>query len=264
MPDSKIIPDIGIRNLRPLWRSTLFEENDGVSAETGANGSPRFFPLDGWRCAPYPELASAHDWVTVMDFAPWLPAQTADGLWQCLATRRQEADSDLSARMACLRGLLEEILRTEFGIVSAVTGPSDCVVNGPSQRSTAFDYAAGEFVGLHIDNHQNYPLDQRGLSDRLCCVNLGRAERYIQFVPVTAGNLMRIVSGTNPAPIQSTVDLKNRYFSLFPRQHVCRIRLLPGQAYLCNAQNLIHDGATNLSGYPDIAFLMSAGYTSCL
>jgi hypothetical protein len=42
---------------------------------------------------------------------------------------------------------------------------------------------------------------------------------------------------------------------------VVRIRLDPGEAYLCNAQDTIHDGSTNDRGVPDVALLMSGGYS---
>jgi hypothetical protein len=54
---------------------------------------------------------------------------------------------------------------------------------------------------------------------------------------------------------ESANDLRDAFFAAFPDYPVLRVRLQPGQAYLCNTQNTVHDGATNDEGLPDLSFL---------
>ena len=56
----------------------------------------------------------------------------------------------------CFRDALKA---TGFNIDTA--GPADLIVNPPGMRTTAYNYEHDRPMGLHIDNHQAFPLNRR-------------------------------------------------------------------------------------------------------
>jgi len=77
-----------------------------------------------------------------------------------------------------------------YGIVPDTTGAADMIVHKPDQLSTAFNQVAGEFVGLHIDTHQRLPFGARAGAMTLCSVNIGFAERYLDFVNLPVSSML--------------------------------------------------------------------------
>ncbi|MFD9970798.1 hypothetical protein ACFWYA_22100 [Streptomyces sp. NPDC059011] len=161
-----------------------------------------------------------------------------------------------------VRSGMEAHLGREYGIRCHDRGPADCVVHRPGLVSTAFDFDSGHFVGLHIDNHQRLPLGHRDRSHVLFAVNVGLSHRYVVFVPQTVKGLLGRLGKLTESGLDETdsVALKEEFLVTYADEPVLRIRLEPGDAYLCSPQNLIHDGATNESGSADVAVLMSGDY----
>jgi hypothetical protein len=169
-----------------------------------------------------------------------------------------------------VRGIGRELSATGAGIEGWINDAglpfglrlmgSNVALHGPGQRSTAYDTANREFRGLHIDDHEKLPLDRRDDGFLLFNINLGVSERYFQFVNRTVRGLLDVLhAGRQNAPgTDMTVkDLKTLFFTRYPHYPVLRVRLRPLQAYLCQTQNIIHDGATNHSGHPDVSYLVA-------
>jgi hypothetical protein len=148
-----------------------------------------------------------------------------------------------------------QTLHERYGIIPETTGAADMIVHRPDQVSTAFNPAAGEFVGLHIDTHQRLPFSERAGAMTLCSVNIGFAERYLDFVNLPVSSLLATLADRGLQAPESSSALKDAFLGAFPGYPVLRLVLQPGQAYLCTTQNTIHDGATNHSALPDISFL---------
>lgn len=151
--------------------------------------------------------------------------------------------------------LLSERTAEVCGLRPPVDGRGDLVVHGPGQPSTAFNFDTGAFMGLHIDNHQDLPLDERDRARTLCAVNLGFTERYLHFVNLSVSALLEMLAEHGVAAPSRAEQLKDLFLNRFPDYPVIRLVLLPGHAYLCNTQNTIHDGATPEGDLPDVSFL---------
>ncbi len=167
-----------------------------------------------------------------------------------------EADS-VSVRDAVqgFRTLLINRVAEVCGLRAPAAGRGDVVVHGPGQLSTAFNYDAGVFMGLHIDNHQRLPLDERDRANTLCAANVGFGERYLHFVNLPASGLLAMLAERGISAPNTAEALKDAFLARFPDYPVIRLTLLPGHAYLCNTQNTIHDGATPEGDLPDVSFL---------
>ena len=170
--------------------------------------------------------------------------------------RDGEAGSD-SARAAVdeFCALLYERTAEVCGLRPPAAGRGDLIVHGPGQPSTAFNFDTGAFMGLHIDNHQDLPLDERERARTLCAVNLGFTERYLHFVNLPVSELLELLAERGVAAPSRAEQLKDLFLARFPDYPVIRLALLPGHAYICNTQNTIHDGATPEGDLPDVSFL---------
>ncbi|HEX3961177.1 MAG TPA: hypothetical protein VHZ03_31920 [Trebonia sp.] len=165
------------------------------------------------------------------------------------------AGASLADALRAFQSAVTQVLFDRYGLVAETTGAADMIVHQSDQASTAFNPAAGEFVGLHIDTHQRLPFGERAGAMTLCSVNVGFADRYLDFVNLPVSSLVRLLAERGvPAP-RSSAELKEAFFARFADYPVLRLVLRPGQAYLCVTQNTIHDGATNHAGMPDVSFL---------
>ncbi|RKS68160.1 hypothetical protein BZB76_6408 [Actinomadura pelletieri DSM 43383] len=165
-------------------------------------------------------------------------------------------------QQAALRDFQEKILGLLYerqGLVPESLGAVDVVVHRPDQLSTGFNEGLNGYMGLHIDSHQRLPFAQCAGAMTLCSVNVGFTDRYLNFVNLPVRNLLAMLAERGEPVPESSIALKDTFFRLFPEYPVLRVRLAPGQAYLCNTQNTIHDGATNDQGLPDVSLLTING-----
>lgn len=134
-------------------------------------------------------------------------------------------------------------------------------VNEPGQKWVTVDYKQNRRVGLHVDQwDQNRP-DHTDKSSNRITLNLGRCNRYLLFINLTIGRIMQIIRervGHNMefADISSVI---NYFFNYYPDYPVLRLCLKPYHAYIAPTENMIHDGSTFDSTFPDVTF-MSRGY----
>jgi hypothetical protein len=165
------------------------------------------------------------------------------------------AGASLAEALRTFQSAVSRALFDRYGLAAETTGAADMIVHQPDQVSTAFNPAPGEFVGLHIDTHQRLPFGERSGAMTLCSVNVGFADRYLDFVNLPVSSLVRLLAERGVPASRSSAELKEAFFAWFADYPVVRLVLRPGQAYLCVTQNAIHDGATNHAGMPDVSFL---------
>jgi hypothetical protein len=238
----------------------VVEASPGTTKGGAPEGPPSFFAHDGWteveiRSTPISSLANPREQLAVVH----LGADVVDAARRHLLPTLQDGALDHERREAFrrVRQLADAALCESTALTCGQPGPADCIVHRPGLRSTAFDFSSGHFVGLHIDDHQKLPLARRSEADVLFAINIGLSHRYLVFVPLTVAGLLQEVFPLRPT---TSVDLKNAFLEQNPDAPVLRIRLAPGDAYLCGPQNLIHDGATNEGTAADVALLMSGDY----
>jgi hypothetical protein len=109
-------------------------------------------------------------------------------------------------------------------------------------------------IGLHVDNWDDLPPPDRARGRRRLCVNLGLKPRYLLFLPTPLSAL--VASGKFPRDIPESVSpaiLVRAYLGKNLKQLAARVRIDPGEAYVMNADDVIHDGASDAPGAPDIA-----------
>lgn len=226
----------GVETFATLSRETAFIANDSWQSIGPILGAA--------------EMASASD-ITLLD--------VPDVFLAGIKKRIEGGDNDLLDALGPLSRVLSDwLVDQKLSFHTKLLG-SGITFHGPGQRSTAYDPVHGEYRGLHIDDHEKAPLDQRGACFLLLNVNLGDASRFLQFIPLTVEGLRLTLHqdcGLNTEGL-SAKDLKNAFFTSNPNTIVWRVAIPPGAAYLAQTQNLIHDGATNTVGLDDVSLQLA-------
>jgi hypothetical protein len=109
-------------------------------------------------------------------------------------------------------------------------------------------------IGLHVDNWDDLPLFERARGRRRLCVNIGLRPRYLIFLQMALSAL--VAAGKLPREIPKEVSpamLIRAHLSGNLKQLAARVRIDPGEAYIVNADDVIHDGASDAHDAPDVA-----------
>ena len=109
-------------------------------------------------------------------------------------------------------------------------------------------------VGLHVDNWDDMPFLERARGRRRLCVNLGLGPRYLVFLTTPFSAL--VAAGLLPQEARQDVSpatLVRQHLLRNLKQLTVRLRIDPGEAYIMNADDIIHDGASGVVDVPDIA-----------
>ncbi|GAA4235257.1 hypothetical protein GCM10022254_42140 [Actinomadura meridiana] len=261
---------LGVNLLSDSCTQNSFEISSGVRPLEGAASQPAALGAvvarDDWRPLRLDEAAvlfpaepvSLASAVSVTDFGEDLVTEAHERILPGI-DGGTDTDHD---QQAALRGFQEKILGLLYerqGLVPESLGAVDVVVHRPDQLSTAFNEGLNGFMGLHIDSHQRLPFGSRDGAMTLCSINVGFTDRFLNFVNLPVRSLLELLDAEGEPPPESSVGLKDTFFRHFPDYPILRVRLAPGQAYLCNTQNTIHDGATNDRGLPDVSLLTING-----
>jgi hypothetical protein len=123
-------------------------------------------------------------------------------------------------------------------------GPSK---NPPNLKTVTINRDINRYNGLHVDNWDQVDLDSRHLATNRICVNIGRQDRYLLFLPLSLMHVSVTLSRENGpqwvAPRRYTL-IGRQFMERFPDVPVVRCRIAPGEAYIAPTENLIHDGST--------------------
>ncbi|QFG24616.1 hypothetical protein [Actinomadura sp. WMMB 499] len=263
-----LLPGLTLNVESDLFQPSDLEISPGVrrlpdapgapAASTARTARPSWRPLTPRETATLrpavPHVGAPHERLTVFDIgAATLAACRAE----VLPPLAGDGPDALAGAVRTSRDRVLEVLTRRTGFVCDRVRTADAVVHAPGRPSTAFNYDEGVYMGLHIDNQQALPLDERDRSFLLASVNIGFRERYLQFVNLRVRDLMAMVEKSGREVPKTARALKNAFFDACPDYPVLRVTLRPGQAYLVNTQDVLHDGATNDQGMPDVSLLMS-------
>ena len=173
-----------------------------------------------------------------------------------------ESDESRKSALDAFRRVLLETLATLPGFEIKAIRTFDIMVGASGNRSTAFDARSGEFVGLHLDDHENLGFNDRSRGFQLLSINIGHAERYFQFVNHDTASLLKLVGGVSALPddARSAASLVQTFLGSFPDCPIVRMTLQPGQGYIGVTQDFIHDGSTNTEGRPDVTCLLGGHF----
>lgn len=135
----------------------------------------------------------------------------------------------------------------EFHIQRPVSTASNLI-------STAFNDKTNCYVGLHIDDWEQMPIEQRQYSKNRICINLGHSERYLLFVNLSIEAILsldKVIAMSNNRP-RYIDEISELFFELFPAYPIVKLKVLPGEAYVAPTENMIHDGYTLGANGPDV------------
>ncbi|WP_059006478.1 hypothetical protein [Streptomyces specialis] len=264
-----LLPGITLSVLSDLFGPSDIMISSGVRPLPGpAAAESALVPRDDWRPLTDDEFAvlspgapvPLYDRMTLVDLDPGDLERSQRRLLPLLAgaSESREPTGPAEPRKAAIREVCDRLLATlarRGGITCETVGPADAVVHRPGRLSTAYNYDRRFFMGLHLDNHQDHALTERHLAYPLTVVNLGFADRYVHFVNLRVTALCAMLREAGHGIPATTHALKNAFFAAHPSCPVLRVRLRPGQAYLVNTQDVLHDGATNDRGLPDVSLL---------
>jgi hypothetical protein len=122
----------------------------------------------------------------------------------------------------------------------------------PNQLTTTVDHARGRRLGIHLDNFDQQPTDQREHSRRRLALNLGPGPRYLIL---TLATIQDIAGQTTDFPRYPHTDDVHRYLREGRELPCLRVRLDPGDGYIAPTELIPHDGSTHGVDQPSrIAF----------
>ena len=100
-------------------------------------------------------------------------------------------------------------------------------------------------VGLHVDEWFHDGQAPRRWRPNRMVFNLGRQPRYFMFINIPVEEMMDDMPvGLQSPSIREGTDIGRRFMQSHPNYPVCRIRVLPGEAYIAPTENLVHDASS--------------------
>lgn len=140
------------------------------------------------------------------------------------------------------------------------------VINGmggrqPGLSTSTIDNKRGCRNGLHTDNWDRLPLNQKYQATNRICINLGLEDRYFLFINLPEIMIFNLLGEpenalTKPWTRQQTAEFMKRY----PNYPVVKLRIAPGEAYIAPTENIIHDGSTAGKKHLDIKIMLRGHY----
>jgi hypothetical protein len=132
--------------------------------------------------------------------------------------------------------------------------PLGYAVYPPGFKTVTFDARHSRFIGLHIDEIDGLPMNQRSDARLRICINLGPQERHLVFIPVTVNEMARRLSySTAELAHQPSTPFIAAFMQAFPDQFALRLGVAPGEAYVAPTENLIHDASTMRMSVSDLS-----------
>lgn len=133
---------------------------------------------------------------------------------------------------------------------------------------TTISTETDKHVGLHLDSWDRLPPRRRPMGSNRICVNLGAADRALQFVAVSADAIVNRLAAAgidvDKRRVQDRTgrhDLARIFLEAFPQEPVLRLRIRPCEAYIAPTENLVHDGCAFESREADVTLTLRGMFT---
>jgi len=127
------------------------------------------------------------------------------------------------------------------------------IKNGFS-NGTTIDSSINQYIGLHTDNWDNLPLNERLLSRNRICINLGSHPRYFNFINLSILNIYNMYGFTEDLFLEKRKSLSRQFLIDNPNYPIIRLQINPYQAYIASTDILIHDGSVESEIDLDISY----------
>jgi hypothetical protein len=128
--------------------------------------------------------------------------------------------------------------------------PVHCIginANPANLKTVTINREINRFIGLHIDNWDRTNLNSRHLATNRICINIGKGDRYLIFLPVSLMEIVYLLAqemGPDWEPSRRYTEIGRQFMERFPDMPAVRYRLAPGEAYIAPTENLVHDGSS--------------------
>lgn len=125
--------------------------------------------------------------------------------------------------------------------------------------STLFDQnqPSGErrLIGLHFDYAGELDIHESHLARNRLAINLGRSDRYLLYVNQSVNIILNWLSSNRRVSQEEAEiwQLAGKFFDIHPSYPIVRIKIKPGEAYIAPTENVIHDGSSEGTSFPDIS-----------
>jgi hypothetical protein len=209
---------------------------------------------DGERAArPYEDGA-------IIPCPPWRRASAEECELLAASSRPEETGRSVSVLQLCspgvdLRGCGQRRMGALLQTWCDLDEPLRCIgyTAGPPRLETiTVDTRNDSRIGLHVDNWDPSPLDQRDRAINRVTINVGREARYLLYLPICVIDIAALMPGVMVGGQLASADytgLARAFMRAFPDVPVLRCRLDPNEAYIAPTENLVHDGSsTGLHG----------------
>ena len=119
--------------------------------------------------------------------------------------------------------------------------------NPANLQTLTINREINRFIGLHVDDWDGMDLNARHLATNRICLNIGRSDRYLIFLPVSLMDMAGLLAkemGPNWQTPRRYTEIGRQFMGRFPDVPVVRCRITPGEAYIAPTENLVHDGSS--------------------
>ena len=254
------------------WLKLYAQTESGIKIHIGTNGkeiADRIELSSGTRVADASETSGDNEPAAYEEGArlprePWRrpTVQEAEHL---ISTKRPRNMANTIA-IVRLRVAFTDELRDSIRNVSAETLEADlleplrkicelgepvhCIgasENPPNLKTLTINRDINRFNGLHVDNWDGMDLSSRHLATNRICINIGKGDRYILFLPFSLMEIAALLAkkiGPTWEPSRRYSLIGRQFMERFPDVPVIRCRLSPGEAYIAPTENLVHDGSS--------------------
>lgn len=246
----------------PIMERVQF--NDGVQCVgSGCAGDPRYrdgvyVPSGNWRRPEPHDLEALSDGdssaiITIFRIPRYLYQMCWDiGVADSFAAASSECAAD-DPLFEEFKREATRILKTAYPSINVCT----LQLRDRDLCSTTYDEDARTFIGLHVDNFEQQPIDQRESGRCRVVVNLGIEPRSFVFINL---DMLHVLDACGFPRTREVFDkyswaypLAHEFMRTHPNYPVTRVTLHPGEGYVAPTQNLIHDGYTVGMSVPDFA-----------
>ncbi len=115
----------------------------------------------------------------------------------------------------------------------------------PGLETITVNPKLGKFMGMHLDTWEGPTFEDRDKARTRICLNLGPANRSFLFVPLTLRSMARAIFQAGGArQMPRPHEVTPAFFAMFPDFPVFKLTLEPGDAYIADTDNLIHDASS--------------------
>lgn len=145
---------------------------------------------------------------------------------------------------------LEDYLSERFGATEPVVIHGLNYAMGGLETVTV-NPSTNRYIGLHIDSWDGTSFEERRTARTRISVNVGDAPRYLLVLNMPFDEGARLIQeALNLPSLPRPYRVMPTLFWLFPEIPVLRIEIGPGEAYVADTDNLIHDASTLPSSEP--------------